>query len=254
MPAEKSAQEIAVEELRKHGAFFKTAGLFELFLEYPETEELKRIRKESFYLSFNEKDWKNVKQWTGGREKLKYLRDLPTLREVSLYGPNFTDEWCEELDHLPQLEGLFFSGKSLTDRGLAHVSKLTNLKALSLLDTSISDNGMRYLKELKHLRWLSLSGTNVTDAGLVHLRELTNLEDLSLEGTETTREGLTHLKGLTKLRRVRLASSLLLPEKPAGLGPLAGMTDLRKLDARGLAVTDDELKVVRNMTALSEET
>jgi len=254
--AEPSAQETAEKELREHGATFKPIGLYVLFLKDAvglSQAQIEKLGRANIYLTID-------KEWSGGREKLKYLRDLPNLKEV-VFGPyNFSDDWSEEIAELTQLEGLFFGGghpdrrdKDLSDRGLASVAKLTNLQALSLIWTNVTDDGLVHVKGLTKLRWLSLSAARkITDKGLAHLKDLKNLEDLNLECTQTTAKGLVHLEGMTKMRRLRLSSEVRPQGQPSGLKYLAGMTELRMLDARGLCADDDELKAVKNMTKLEE--
>jgi Leucine-rich repeat (LRR) protein len=244
-------QKAAEKELRKRGVKFNAVSLYASFIEdFKTREEAEEFCKGNVHIVIN--DSKKLK-----REDLTFLRDLPNLKEV-VVGPDFPDDWCKDLEPLTQLEGLFFRGlwaqqKGLTDRGLAPVAKLNNLQALSLLDTRVTDDGLRHIKGLTKLRWLSLRyARNITNAGLVHLKDLKNLEDLSLEATKTTAAGLVHLQGLTKLRRVRLANEMQQQAAAVGLRYIAKMTELRRLDARGLCAGDDDLKAVRKMTKLKE--
>jgi len=237
--------------LRKHGVRFEATSLYHLFLDDPKTpKERAAIGKGNRYAVIDD----SLKL---GRENLKYFRDLPNLKEI-VFGDDFPDEWCKELEPLIQLEammtlGNFNFGKGLSDQAIASFAKLKNLQALNLGDSKVTDNGLRHIAGLTKLRWLSLGGAqNVTNRGLVHLKDLKNLEVLNLEVTRTDSRGLVHLKGLTKLREVRLANELQALANATGLKHLANMTDMRKLDARGLCAGDDDLKHLRNMTKLED--
>jgi len=246
-PLPNDSAAIAERELRKAGARFNPVGLYAIFLENPQIAQ--KLGLENVHISIDDSA-------KFGRANLKYLQNLPNLKELEL-GLNFPDEWCRDLERLTQLESLFFIGNfnfnvGLTDQGLASVAKLPNLKALSLLSTRITNNGLRHIKDLKQLRWLSLSGVgNIGNEGLVHLKDLKGLEDLSIEATHITAEGLIHLQEMTKLRRLRLPNELQ-KGKPGSMKYLAKMTELIMLDARGLCADDSDLKAVRGMTKLKD--
>jgi len=242
---------LAKSELSNHGVRFKGASLYHSFLENPKTyKDALKLGMGSTFIVID--DCTKL-----GRDRLKHLRDLPNLKEI-VVGPDFPDEWCKELEPLTQLEGLFFGGDNLTgrglgDHGLASVAKLSNLQALSLSWTYVTDDGLRHIMGLTKLRWLSLGAArNVTDKGLLHLKQLKNLEDLNIEYTKTTVDGLVHLQGLTKMRRLRLSNEGKHPPAAIGLKYLANMIELRRLDARGLCASDDDLKAVRKMTKLED--
>jgi internalin A len=255
-----SAAEIAERELRKHGAAFAPVGLCYIFLHEHKgpLTEAEIVKLHAAHAKFKYVVMDN--RWKGEDEDLKYLRDLPNLKEIVWGGRHFHNGWCKEIESIKQLEGLFFDGRLLNDEGVAVVAKLPNLIALSLLETNVTDDGLRHLKGLTKLRWLSLSGArNITDKGLVHLKDLKNLEDLSLEVTKTSPDALMHLQGLTKLRRIRLSNygygdneNPKAKKNPIGLKHLANMTDLRMLDARGFCAGDDDLKHLGKMTKLEE--
>ncbi|MBI2803385.1 MAG: hypothetical protein HYX68_00195 [Planctomycetes bacterium] len=257
-----STKQIAERELRARGARFQKVGLSVTFM--PEHRDTTDDQYKKLCATHAKNAYVEISvEWKGKDEDLKYLRDLPNLKEIVWGGRQFHEGWCKEIESCTQLEGLFFSSWKLGDKGLAVVEKLPNLVALSLINTEITDDGLRHLKNLKRLRWLSLSGCKkVTDKGLAHLKNLTSLEDLNLEVTKTTAEGMVHLKNLKKLRRVRLSSysNFLEIEKPqlpakkkiVGLKHFAKMTELRMLDARSYGASDDDLKYLSKMTRLEE--
>jgi internalin A len=246
-----SAADVAERELRKRGVRFKDVSLYALFLNRDATrEELVKLGRGNLHIVIDDSQ-------KLGRENLKYLRDLPNLKEI-VVGPDFPDEWCKQLEPLTQLEGLFLGGnfnfgQGVSDLGIASIARLPNLQALSLMHSKVTDDGLRHIAGLTKLRWLSLGGAqNVTNKGLIHLKDLKSLEDLTIEATRTTAEGLVHLQGLTKLRRLRLANEVQAQEQAVGLKYLANMTELRTLDARGLCAGDDDLRPVRKMTKLED--
>jgi Leucine-rich repeat (LRR) protein len=246
-----SQAQTAEAELRKCGAFFKEYPLYRQFI--------RKVDRDAEWTDDPSQSYVTIDgNWTGDREKLKYLRDLPNLLELDFVREDFTDDWCTELDHHPELEGLFFAEVPLTAKRMKHFGKLHNLQALALIGSQGMDEGLKYVRDKTKLRWLSLSMSDVTDEGLAHLKDLKNLQDLSLDTTITSGKGLTHLKGLTRLRRLRLSGLYgypspekpWIPEGPSGLEHLAGMKEMRELSAAYSNVTDEDLAVVRNMPKL----
>jgi hypothetical protein len=104
------------------------------------------------------------------------------------------DAALEPLKDIPTLRKVTLNGTKITDAGLEKVKGLAALKKLYLVDTKITDKGLEQLKDLKELEVLSLVGTEVTDAGLEHLKGLANLKDLFLYGTKVTDAGAKTLK------------------------------------------------------------
>jgi hypothetical protein len=228
----------AAVELLKLGVHFNKKPLYKVLL-----EDKRPPKNSGTWLTINE-------EWQGGRAQMKYLRDLPNLKEVVFDSANSNDDWCAELAHCPHLEAVFFLG-TVTDRGLAHLEKLHKLQAVSLVDTKITDRGLRVLAGKERLRWLSLSGTQITDAGLIHLKKVKNLEFLNLEATKTTGKGLVHLAGLTKLRHLRLAAQAPRSRGRAyGFQYLAAMGQMRHLNAADIPVMDQDLLALRAMAHL----
>lgn len=126
-PQATNSAAIAESKLRAcEGIVFSDHSLLGLFLETEEDAD--RMDKGQLHVFI--RDSKKL-----GRQNLKYLRDLPNLKEVEVYS-DFPDDWCQDLMPLTQIEGLYFCGDRsdkhvLTDRGIAVVAHLPNLKALT---------------------------------------------------------------------------------------------------------------------------
>jgi Leucine-rich repeat (LRR) protein len=244
LPDENAVVLQACKELRNNGAVLRDSLVSSFFIDL---EKKGKHKSRVVSVVIDEK-------WKGGLQKLKYLRDLPDLREVIIKHPELTINWCREICSLRQLEGLFLNGANVNDKVLMPIRKLRHLQALSLRQTSVSDSGIKHIKTMSKLRHLCLDVTNVTDEGLAHLKGLMNLESLSLSYTKTTGKGIAYLKGLTKLRRLILSYEFVRAQQAdnSGLLQLTRMKDLRILHAHQLFVSDFELSVVRNMPNLEE--
>ncbi len=188
--------------------------------------------------------------WTGGKEKLKYLRYIPNLTEILFDHEDFTPEWCEILDHLPRLKAVFFCGENVTDQAIAHVAGLKELEYLSLLSTSATDKSLQFISDKRKLRFLNLEYAKISDEGLIHLKHLTNLEVLFLEGTYTTGKGLKYLKNMKSMRKLRFSDRLLGPMYESGVEYLSGMTEMMVLCAGHSNVNDADLASLQNMKKL----
>jgi hypothetical protein len=131
-PAARSTVAARAEaQLHKHGALFRQGRLWKVLL-----DEKEDPRDPACYVML-------AKGWTGGREQLKHLRDLPHLKEVLVSGPEFREEWCAELAGLTRLEGVYFHGENFTDRALACLAGMRELRAVSLVDAPATDAGIR---------------------------------------------------------------------------------------------------------------
>jgi len=133
-----------------------------------------------------------------GDEGLSLLKNLTTLRHLSVYDP------------------------SITDKGLSYLAGMKQMESLHIAETQITNEGLCHLKQMKKLKDLYLWQTRVTEEGLVHLKDLTKLEQLRLD-FPLTEVGLVHLSGLASLKHVRLDESSMTPK---GLDILSEMKSL----------------------------
>src|SRR5262245_45583251 len=72
------------------------------------------------------------------------------------------------------------TGPDVSDEILTHLRPLDNLVSLDLSDSQITDNGLAKLKQCNLLRTLKLSGTRITGTGIQYLKALPELESLEL--------------------------------------------------------------------------
>ncbi len=127
------------------------------------------------------------------------LRDLiggeyfDSVRSLSLWRSEITDEDLRLLRGLRGLKRLHLGRTQVTDSGMAHIGEMESLRALRLTDTEITDAGLEHLCGLRHLEELVLDGTTVTDEGMENLADLRSLESVNLIGTAVTEEGVNCL-------------------------------------------------------------
>jgi len=145
-----------------------------------------------------------------------------TSLEVLLLGRGVGDEGLSHLKNLTSLRHLSVSDPAISDKGLSYLADMTKMESLLIAETQISNDGLRHLKQMKKLKTLHLWQTRVTEEGLVHLKDLTNLEQLRL-GFPLTEVGLMHLSGLVLLKHMRLDESSMTPK---GLDVLSEMKSL----------------------------
>jgi hypothetical protein len=100
-----------------------------------------------------------------------YLRGLPYLQNLILFGTHVNDTGLAHLEPLSQLKHLDLDGSEVTDAGLSHVRALRQLTYLNLHKTRVSDAGLLNLVGLSELVRLNLTATQVTDAGAKQLRQ-----------------------------------------------------------------------------------
>lgn len=101
---------------------------------------------------------------------LGLLNRLQHLESLTL-GLGTTDSALATMKELTTLRQLTIVGSRVSDAGLEHLKGLKRLEKLVLKDTSITDEGLQHLIDLPELRELQLRGSAVTDGGLKNLRD-----------------------------------------------------------------------------------
>ncbi|MEI8376184.1 MAG: SUMF1/EgtB/PvdO family nonheme iron enzyme [Planctomycetota bacterium] len=198
-----------------------------------------------------------------------YIKRLPRVRELRLYGKGATDSLMALVKDLPglitlmardgevtdvglaNLEGaasilmLSLQGnKNITGAGLAHLRRLTDLRNLNLSHTGVDDMGLESLKQMKQLLSLNLSETQVTDCGLENLKQMKGLHHLDLSDTQVTDRGLQRLSDLTKIHSLKLNR---IGITDTGLVHLNRMKEIRELTFRGTKVTSAGVKPLQEL-------
>lgn len=115
---------------------------------------------------------------------LKSLVRLKSLKTLSLWSADISNDGMVELKNFPLLETLSLGGNSVTDEGMVHLSGLSNLKKLQLGATNVGDRGVAILvKEHPGLEVLDLCNTKITDKCVLDLSKLSKLRWLGVYAT-----------------------------------------------------------------------
>jgi Leucine-rich repeat (LRR) protein len=201
---------------------------------------LKRLRRLSLYLCSG---------YTGAG--LSFLKDLPQLESLVLYGQEITDQAAVNIAEAKNVRTLDLRDTAITDEGLRHLAGLTKVEVLYVLPVSgdikdgqivrsteprISDAGLQYIGQMTELRGLILSSTRVTAHGMKHLAGLKHLEALDLSWTDVSGGGMENLKDLVQLRYLGLGYTRI---TNAAAEPLAALPNLVELDVRSTRMTEE---------------
>ena len=130
----------------------------------------------------------------GEAEDIVFVSSFNLLNDLDLSYTTITDSQLSHLKDLTTLRKLSLYNTRITDGGLAYVKKLNCINDLSLAFTKVTDIGLKDLNGLVDLQSLDLTETKVTDAGLVYLKGLTKLKFLDLRGTKVTDVGVKELQ------------------------------------------------------------
>ena len=221
--------------------------------------------------------------------KLPNLRHLAIMRiyfiDPKMNKEYYTDKGLAELAKCRLLEELSIGSPGITDEGMRHVARLTNLKKLNLFGCeNVTNNGLAQLTTLKSLEDLSITKSEITIGGLSHLNKIPGLYKLNLDEIEQDNSGmdisgLTNLEDLTiglKTERVDRENNSFITQKftgpdlvclaklkrlrrlqginnvtDAGLGKLAGLTNMETFSFGSTGLTDNGLKYLADMKNLN---
>jgi len=129
---------------------------------------------------------------------LAQLKNLKSLRELTLYQTDMGDEAFAYLREIPALRSLKCSGFHATDESLAALEELSQLEYLALDQAyNLKGSGFSHLRKLDKLWHLSLNENTLSPEALTHIGKLTSLKELSL--WSTTGFGVPELEALTNL-------------------------------------------------------
>ena len=104
----------------------------------------------------------------GGSADLRPIAELRHPRYLIVY-PAANDR-LEPMERMPSLEEVSLYGPGLTDAGLAHLTHLKNLRSLRLQDADVTDAGLVQLDHLPNLRHVGLLHCRVTAKGISELK------------------------------------------------------------------------------------
>jgi Leucine-rich repeat (LRR) protein len=207
---------------------------------------------------------------------IKALQQLRQLEDLNLDTAEFvTDASMATLRGNTALRKLKVRGVDVTDAGMPYVGEMTGLRSLDLSYTMLGDVGLEHLPALSELEELKLGGDMITGLNLNFLKLLPKLKRLSLNGiqrrnagacwtpriTDLDLETISSLSGLEELD-LGVGFSLGRGGKPAapgggncrltgglqitdlGLGKLAKLKNLKRLNVSGAKLTPAGLRVL----------
>lgn len=152
---------------------------------------------------------------SSGLSDLAVVKDLPSMRALTLRGNGCSDANLRELRHV-RLESLRLLSGPVTDAGLEELAAQADLRSLVIQCPAVSDEGLRHIGTLTNLESLTLFCPKVTDAGMEHLRALTNLRSLDLRSTKVTPAGVARLQRALPRARIFYGQRGFLESEPAG--------------------------------------
>jgi internalin A len=189
-----------------------------------------------------------------------YLRSNKRLRRLNLRGTDVTDTSLAYLAELTGLRSLDISQTQITDVGIEHLASLAELEELDLGGDKISGVSLNTLKLLPRLKKLGFYGIQrrnaglcwapvVTDKELETISLLSNLEDLNIgwgvglgkpkPGNNSGGEAECKIVGGTRVTDI-------------GLGKVAKLKKLRRLDISGAQVTAAGLRQLESLQQLQQ--
>ncbi len=206
-----------LEEVHVMGRGFTDEALAELFATRPPLEEVFLID-------------------TGaGRQTLKVLSEIPSIRELYILSRELDDEAYRDLAPLPELSDIYAMG--LGDQGAEWLATCTAIENVVALNSGMSDVGLCRLSNSTDISSLDLYRTSVSDGGLECLAKLNRLRRLTLiECPLITASGISRLPDLPELQILSLSANLLTPESVARLQELP---ELRSLAIYGTISTPE---------------
>ncbi len=162
---------------------FKSTGVYG-----PGLEHLHGLGLEWFYLGNTQFDGEMLRQYVIPFQELKGLdlagsriadEDVEDIAGMTVtdylhlgFNPNITGPGLRFIRDLPPLRNLNLDFSGVDDEGLTHLAGTTELQNLHVRNTSISDESIETLGTLTGLQRLDVSRTWLTDEGVARLREL----------------------------------------------------------------------------------
>ena len=144
------------------------------------------------------------------------------------------DSTCTNLQGLRELDmrGSWYSAASFRPgRQLPHLRQLTLTAAIGLPPNAF---GLGSLAQLPELREVELWSPYLDNAGILQQAGLGQVETLVLDAPKVTDDGVKFLNGWKNLEELTLRCYL----TDAGIAPIAGLTQLRKLTIANTWITD----------------
>jgi hypothetical protein len=171
-------------------------------------------------------------------ETVKHLRACKRLSNLSIGNREVGAEEIERLAAWKGLRSLTIIRAHLSKETLLALSKLETVEALHLVDCGLSDESLQYLKGSPKLALLDLTRNEINGPGLVHVSKL-NLKGLELTFNNLNDLTIKHLPQLGGLETLNISYNTGITNAGIQNGTLQGMTQLKKLELRGLKKVTD---------------
>ena len=186
--------------------------------------------------------------------------DLAALENVSLQlasldvrGCALTNKAAKAIARFTGLRALRFSGKngktSIDDDGVKSLAACKSLKVLALDELSFAgSNGISALAGLNELEELYLAGTIVDDDTCKVIARFPRLKKLRLARNQVSDVALAVLSTCSRLEELDLSEDSLITD--AGMGHVAKLTGLKKLNLWRVQISDDGVLRLAPLTKL----
>jgi 5-hydroxyisourate hydrolase-like protein (transthyretin family) len=163
-----------------------------------------------------------------------------------------SDEALRQVGAFPRLRELLLCKGQATDDGLKAITRLKELEKVLIWDAEhITDAGALNFAGLKKLNYVQLSNAQIGDATLAVLAQSPSLTGLSLQGNSFTDAGLKHLAGKRQFR-ILWVSARKQRFTDAGMRQLAGLKELQVLGIDNLAISDEGVAALKDLTDLRQ--
>ncbi len=187
---------------------------------------------------------------TGVGDGLRFLAGRRHLRMVRLTGPGVTDAGLAVIARLPSIQMLTLNGSEATDAGFAQLKALGNVTSLDLIQCpNLTDAGAAAaVAGMPKLSDLSIFGLPTWTATLQAVaRDHPALVDLFFTGKGLTDDALGPIAEMTQLKRLRLITVSI---TDAGLAHLPSLKHLDNLTLSRCPITDAGLQPLGDLPAL----
>ena len=102
---------------------------------------------------------------------LEVLKRLTRLENLGLHAPRATDRTLTYIKRLPRLKALCIWGAPFTDAGLEELKGLSGLEFLDVAHTKATDGCLGVLKKFTKLHTLDVQGTSISAEGTADLKK-----------------------------------------------------------------------------------
>ena len=181
-------------------------------------------------------------------EDFALLKELPGLRDLSLYQTGISDDHLQHLAKLEHLQFLMICGANVKGPGIKSLANLPILTEMHISASPLNDGAAQALSQCTQLSTLGVSGTPIGNDDLIHFQRLPQLRQLYLNATAITDDGLKHLKQMPQLCFLGLVQTTITDD---GLAHLKQLEQLENLNLGGTQITDAGLVHLESLKHLN---